>query len=137
MRESGGGCSSRRASSEAHTGQSSFRARPLPFRVSERVAIISAVLSVGVSISDPCEPTANLGLWRRARGRRSTDLDGDGSSSDAGSWRVANKTIRFRLGPTPNTVSEDVQAAPSKSRRGLDDLHYVTPSIPQVGIAPH
>ncbi len=45
-------------------------------------------------------------------------LMADGSSSDAGSCRVANRTIRFRLGPTPNTVSENVQAAPPKSRRG-------------------
>ena len=41
-----------------------------------------------------------------------------GSSSDAGSCRAANRTIRFRLGPAPNTVSEDIQAAPSKPRRG-------------------
>jgi len=40
-----------------------------------------------------------------------------GSSSDAGSCRVANRTIRFRLGLTPNTVSENIQAAPSKPRR--------------------
>jgi len=41
-----------------------------------------------------------------------------GSSSDASSCRVANRTIRFRLGHAPNTVSENVQAAPSKPRRG-------------------
>jgi len=41
-----------------------------------------------------------------------------GSSSDAGSCRVANRTMRFRLGPAPNTVSENIQAAPSKPRRG-------------------
>ena len=41
-----------------------------------------------------------------------------GSSSDVGSCRAANRTIRLRLGPAPNTVSENIQAAPSKPRRG-------------------
>ena len=41
-----------------------------------------------------------------------------GSSSGAGSCRAANRTIRFRLGPAPNTVSENIHAAPSKPRRG-------------------
>jgi hypothetical protein len=41
-----------------------------------------------------------------------------GSSSDAGSCRAANRTIRFRFGRAPNTVSENIQAAPSKPRRG-------------------
>jgi hypothetical protein len=41
-----------------------------------------------------------------------------GSSSDAGSRRAASRTIRFGLGPAPNTVSENIQAVPSKSRRG-------------------
>jgi len=49
-----------------------------------------------------------------------------GSSSDAGSWRVANRTIRFRLGPAPNTASEDIQAAPSKSRRGGKAVRRLT-----------
>ena len=39
-------------------------------------------------------------------------------SCGAGSCRAANRTIRFRLGPAPNTVSENIQAAPSKPRRG-------------------
>jgi hypothetical protein len=39
-------------------------------------------------------------------------------SNDAGSCRAANRTMRFRLGPAPNTVSENIQAAPSKPRRG-------------------
>jgi hypothetical protein len=39
-------------------------------------------------------------------------------SSDAGSFRVANRTIRFGLGPTPSAVSENTLAAPSKPRRG-------------------
>ena len=41
-----------------------------------------------------------------------------GSSSDVGSCRAANRTIRLRLGPAPNIVSEKIQAAPSKPRRG-------------------
>jgi hypothetical protein len=41
-----------------------------------------------------------------------------GSSSVAGSCRVANRTFQFRLGPTPNTAPENVQAVPSKPRRG-------------------
>jgi hypothetical protein len=41
-----------------------------------------------------------------------------GSSSDAASCRAANRTIRFRLGPAPNTASGNLQAAPSKPRRG-------------------
>ena len=50
-------------------------------------------------------------------------LMADGSSSDAGSCRVANGTIRFRVGPAPNTASENIQAAPSKPRRGANAAH--------------
>ena len=49
-----------------------------------------------------------------------------GSSSGAGSCRAANRTIRFRLGPAPNTVSENIQAAPSKSRRGGKAVRRLT-----------
>ena len=46
-----------------------------------------------------------------------------GSSSDAGSCRAANRTIRFRLGPAPNMLSENIQAAPSRTGDRLQDTN--------------
>jgi len=57
-----------------------------------------------------------------------------GSSSDAGSCRAANRTIRFRLGPAPNRVSENIQAAPSKTGDRPQDTNNAKPRRQNHGV---